>query len=426
MNKISSRLQSLRTPDPFFNISYVVMMFMMATLPITIFFMWPVAIILMLLWICQWNWREKWENFKANDGIPYGLFLLGVFLIPVFGFVNSTNMAIAWRSFECHLWFLFAPLIFLTTSSKLWSRNHIKILLILFSASEIAILLFFLIRGIYNTVKTGDSSFLYNDYYCHDYHHAYVALYATFVYTLIFHYLTENSHRISTQRKVLLYLAAIFLAISVFCVYSRAGILTFLFLHLVLSGYAIYRKPSRWKYVVGIIFLIFTMFTILIATAPRNRFTESYLSFHHKKSEEKQTDARLIIWQAAWDGAIENLPWGVGTGDGNDVVMEKYHENGHWKSRNHPYNAHNQFLFALLTNGIPGLVIILLFFYAPLGLSVKYRDVLMLSLFLLMTCNCLVECMFDRRAGVDFFAIMIPLFILRIHSYSYQNNSLPS
>lgn len=424
MNKLSTYLQSLRTTDTFFNVSYVLMMLMMAALPFTTYHMWPIGATLMLLWICQWNWREKWENFKANDGIPYGLFLLGVFLIPVLGFINSINKPIAWRSLECHLWFLIAPLVFLTTSSKLWSRNHIKTLLILFSTSEMAMLLFFFVRGIYKTFTTGDSSFLYNDYYCHDYHHAYVALYATFVYVLIFYYLTENSHRISTKRKVLLYLAAIFLAVNVFCVYSRAGILTFLFLHLVLSGYAIYRKPSRWKYIVGIIFLIFTMFTVLIATAPRNRFTESYLSFHHKKNDKKKTDARLIIWQAAWDGAVENLPWGVGTGDGNDVVVEKYHENGHWMKYNHPYNAHNQFLFALLTNGIPGLILILLYFYAPLGLAIKHRDILLLSIFLLMTCNCLVECMFDRRAGVDFFAIMIPLFILRVHSKN-QHNQLP-
>ena len=133
MNKISSYLQSLRTPDPFFNISYVVMMLMMALLPITTYFMWPFGVILMLLFICNWNWREKWENFKANDGIPYGFFLLGVFLIPVLGFINSTNTAIAWRSLECHIWFLFAPLVFLTTSAKLWSKRHLSTLLLLFS-----------------------------------------------------------------------------------------------------------------------------------------------------------------------------------------------------------------------------------------------------------------------------------------------------
>jgi len=110
----------------------------------------------------------------------------------------------------------------------------------------------------------------------------------------------------------------------------------------------------------------------------------------------------------------------VGTGDGNQVVMEQYHANGYWLNRNHPYNAHNQFLFALLTNGIPGLIILLLYFYTPLGLSIKHKDIFLLSLFFIMTLNNMVECMFDRRAGVDFFAVMIPLFMLRIHSIQHQ------
>ena len=421
MNKISSYLQSLRTPDPFFNISYVVMMLMMALLPITTYFMWPFGVILMLLFICNWNWREKWENFKANDGIPYGFFLLGVFLIPVLGFINSTNTAIAWRSLECHIWFLFAPLVFLTTSPKLWSKRHISTLLVLFSISEIALLIFLFSRGIYKSLETGDTSYMYNDFFCYKRHHAYVALYATFVYILIFNYLINNFGIISKKRFVLFCLVELFIAVGVFCVYSRAGILIFLLLHTIWCGYAIYKKRSIWKYMVLLALFAGGLFTVLIATSPSNRFTEGAFSLRHHDKTQKKPDPRLIIWQAAWDGAIENLPWGVGTGDGNDVVMEKYHENGHWKKRNHPYNAHNQFLFALLTNGIPGLIIILLYFYAPLGLAIKYRDMMLLSLFLLLTCNCLVECMFDRRAGVDFFAIMIPLMLFRCKTCSMYN-----
>ena len=421
MNKIAAYCQSLHTPDLFFNISYALMLPMMALLPITTFFMWPIGVSLLVLWVCQGNWREKWENFKQNDGIPYGFFLLGIFLIPVLGFINSENMPIAWRSFECHIWFFITPLIFLTTSPKLWSRRHIYTLLFLFSASEIALLLFLFVRRIYRMTETGDTSYMYNSFFCYNYHHAYVALYATFVYILIFYCLIEHGQTISKKRKILLYGTALFITVCIFCVYSRAGILTFLFMHLVWSGYAIYRNPSHWKPVVGIILLVFALFTVLIATAPINRFTESYLSFNHEHIGNKDTDPRLIIWQAAWDGTLENLPWGVGTGDGNDVIVEKYHENGHWSYSDHTYNAHNQFLFALLTNGIPGLILVLLYFYAPLGLAIKNKDILLFSVFLLMTLNCLVECMFDRRAGVDFFAVMIPLLLLRNKSLSMYN-----
>ena len=420
MNRLSAYWQSLRTPDAYFNISYALMMFMMALLPFTVFFMWPIGVALMVLWVCQWNWREKWKNFKENNGIPYGFFLLGIFLIPILGFIKSENMPIAWRSFECHIWFLFTPLVFLTTSPKLWTKNHFKTLLVLFSISEVLLLLFFLIRGIYYVIDTGDFGYMYNDRFCYSYHHAYVALYATFVYILVFYFLTENSHRIPIKRKIPFYAMELLIAICIFFLYSRAGILIFLFMHLLWSGYAIYRNPSKYKPIIGIVIIVFALFGFLMVKSPTNRFTAYNMSLEDNIDND-ETDPRLVIWQATLIGIKENIPWGVGTGDGNDVIEEKYREKGHWLDIDYSLNAHNQFLFALLTNGIPGLIILLLYFYAPLGLAVKYRDSLLLSVFLLMFLNCLVECMFDRRAGVDFFAIMIPLLLLRCKNLSMSS-----
>lgn len=411
MNKLSAYWSSLRTSDVYFNISYAVMMLMMVLLPFTVYFMWPIGVTLLVLWICQWNWREKWENFKQNDGIPYGFFLLGICLIPLLGFINSENMPIAWRTFECHLWFFITPLVFLTTSPKLWTKRHFDTLLILFSTSVTLLILFFIFRGIHRTFETGEIIYLFNNLFCSKWHHAYVALHVTFVYILIFHYLINNSPCIPAKRKILLYITSFILITGIFFLYSRAGILIFLLIHLLWCVYAIYRKPSRWKPIFGISFVVFAFFFVMITNSPINRFTEYTMNI--QKKNDDTTDPRLIIWQAALEGIEENLPWGVGTGDGNDIIVEKYHENGHWGNSNHSYNAHNQFLSALLTNGIPGLIILLLYFYAPLGLAIKHRDMLLLSIFLLMTLNCLVECMFDRRAGVDFFAIMIPLLVLR-------------
>ena len=419
MNKLQTYFQSLQTSDPYFNVSFVLMMLMMALLPFTTFFMWPIGILLMLLCVFQWNWREKWENFKQNDGIPYGFFLLGICLIPLLGFINSENMPIAWRAFECHIWFFFTPFIFLTTSPKIWKKQHFDILLTLFSIGEILYLVFLFANGIHRSIEFSSISYMYNNFFCYNSHHAYVALYATFVYILIFYSLVLHQHEMPRKRVILLYLLEVFLSIGVFCMYSRAGILTFVIMHILWSGYAIYCKPSRWKVMLSILIILSAFCAFFIATAPDNRFSMEALTL--ESEDGREPDARLIIWQAAKDASIDNLPWGVGTGDGNDVIVEYYHKNGYWLNSDHSFNAHNQFLFALLTNGIPGLIIILLYFYAPLGLAIRNKDILLFSLFLLLFFNCLVECMFDRRAGVDFFAIMIPLMTLRCKSSSMNN-----
>lgn len=421
MNKLSTYWSSLRTSDVYFNISYALMMIMMALLPFTTFFMWPIGVMLMLLWICPGTWREKWENFKQNDGIPYGFFLLGICLIPLLGFINSENKPIAWRSFEAHLWFFFTPLIFLTSSSKLWSKRHVQTLLLIFSVSEIILLLFLFGHGIFKMWATGDTAYMFNNLFCYKRHHAYISLYANFVYLLIFQYLIENFDRISRIRKILLFGLALFISVCIFYAYSRAGILIFLFMHLVWCFYAIHLKRSSWKVMIALAMSMFALFSTLIVTAPINRFTEDAIFFHRKPGDDREIDPRRVIWMASKEAAIDNLPWGVGTGDGNDVIVEYYHRNGYWLSSEHSFNAHNQFLFAMLTNGIPGFIIILLFFFAPLGLAIRHKDIFLLSLFLLMTLNCLVECMFDRRAGVDFFAVMIPLFIIRTHINTKNN-----
>lgn len=385
---------------------------MMALLPFTVFFMWPIGILLTLIWIIQGNWREKWENFKANDGIPYGLFLLSICLIPILGFINSENIPIAWSVLEGHLWFLFTPLIFLTFSPKRWSEKHFRTLMVVFSISEIALLSFFFIRGIYLSLVNSDTIYLYNYFFSYRHHHSYVALYANLVYIFIFQYLINNCERLSGRRKCLLYAIELFITLGIFCLYSRAGILIFLFMHLVWSAYAIYRKRSRWKMMLGLCVAIFGCCSIFIATSPVNRFTMYSTPISNEKDEGKYTDLRLKLWEATCSGIKESFPWGVGTGDGNDVIMEKLVENGYSIQNDHKYNAHNQLLFALLTNGLLGLVVTLLYFITPLATAIKHRDMILLSLFLLLFTNCMVECMFDRRAGVDFFAVMIPLFMV--------------
>ena len=422
MNKLHSYFLSLKTSDPYFNVSYILMMLMMALLPFTTFFMWPIGVLLMLIWAFQGNWREKWENFKTNDGIPYGFFLLGICLIPLLGFINSENMPIAWRTFECYIWFFFTPFIFLTTSPKIWKKQHFNVLLALFSIGELLYSAFLFTNGIRQTIASGNISYMYNNFFCYNSHHAYVALYATFVYILIFKNLLENQHTMPKARVVLLYFLEVFLAVGIFCMYSRAGILIFLIVHLIWSAYAIYLKHSRWKIISLILVIVFSAFAVFLITAPDNRFTMDSLTL--ESEDGKRPDPRLIIWQAAWDGAVENLPWGVGTGDGNDMVVKMYHENGFWTNSDHPYNAHNQFLFAMLTNGILGLILTILYFLVPFCTAIKHRDMMLFSIFLLLFFNCLVECMFDRRAGVDFFAIMIPLFIVKVHSFQHQQNSL--
>lgn len=390
------------------------MVLIMALLPFTTYLMWPFGILLMLLWIVQGKWRAKWENFKANDGIPYGIFLFAICLIPILGLLNSTNQAYAWRTVECYLWFLFAPLILLTVSRKLLTRKHIHLLLGIFVTSVLLHIIVLFAHGIFMTVRTGDNSYLYYSTFSFIRHPSYVAMYTTFAYSLLFVYITEHHDTLSQKKKNILCVAAGILLLGVFFLYSRAGIITFIILHFPLAIYAVHKRKANWKAILFVISLVIGIFIMQITSliAPKNRFAEFKYSMEQDSSDNKGKDARLILWQASWEAAVDNLPFGTGTGDCFDAIREKYRAKGYWIDFNHNYNAHNQYLQALVTNGIPGIIILLLYFFTPFGTSLKYKDILLFSLFVILALNSCVECVFDRRFGVDFFALMIPLLML--------------
>ena len=415
MNNFATYCQSLRTSDKYFNASFIILLLAMATIPFTTFLMWPLGILLMLLWIAQGQWHAKWANFKANDGIPYGIFLFLICLIPIFGLLNSDNQAYAWRTFECYIWFFIAPAILLTTSRNLLTKKHIQLLFGVFSASVLLHILILFGHGIYMASTTSDTSYLYYSTFSFLRHPTYVALYTTFAYLLILVYLIDNHNFINTKRKLALYLVEVTLLVGVFCLYSRAGIITLVAVHLPIAVYAVHKRKSEWKWMLLVFIAIAVLFTLLMTTdiMPINRFTEPKYTLEKDSTNTKSSDVRLILWQAGWEAAVENLPFGTGTGDCFDAIREKYRSHGYWINFEHNYNAHNQYLQALLTNGIPGIILLLLYFFTPLGESIRHRDILLLSLFILLALNSCFECVFDRRFGVDFFALTVPLLMMR-------------
>jgi O-antigen ligase len=428
MNNAVPYRQLLHTGNALFNASFILMALALVLLPFTTWFMWPIAVLLVILWAAQGNWRGKWADFKANDGIPYGLFLLGICLIPITGLFYSDNMNFAWHQVDCDLWFLIAPLIILTTSRNLLTKKHIHFLLGLFSASAFVHILVLFAHGIFLFFKTGDSTYLYYSTFSFLRHPTYVAMYTTFAYLIILVFLIDNHDIIKIWRKIFLYLAEAVMLTGVFCLYSRAGIITLVAVHIPIAIYAVHKRKAEWKWMLLVFIVIAVLFTLLMTTdfMPINRFKEPKYTLEKETNPTKTSDVRLILWQAGWEAAVENLPFGTGTGDCYDAIREKYRSHGYWVNFNHDYNAHNQYLQVLLTNGIPGIIILLLYYFVPLGESIRRRDILLFSFFILMALNSCFECVFYRRFGVDFVAIMIPLLMMRTEMPCAPEDKNPS
>src|SRR5258706_6030883 len=84
---------------------------------------------------------------------------------------------------------------------------------------------------------------------------------------------------------------------------------------------------------------------------------------------------RLELWKS---GLLANTDFlfGVGTGDYKTALNDYFLKHGYINYAKENYNAHNQFIQTFLSNGLLGVLSLLLLMGWPLYLSVKYQNVL--------------------------------------------------
>jgi O-antigen ligase len=126
-----------------------------------------------------------------------------------------------------------------------------------------------------------------------------------------------------------------------------------------------------------------------------------------QNSSHTNTDywERFTLWEAALH---TNSNWwtGVGTGDYEDALNQYYrnHQLGEYAKNN--FNAHNQYIQILLSNGIIGIVALLVLMLRPLYLAVLAKDLLGVLLLYPFLLYGITEVFLGRYQGVLFFGII--------------------
>jgi O-antigen ligase len=141
-----------------------------------------------------------------------------------------------------------------------------------------------------------------------------------------------------------------------------------------------------------------------------------YVSYFDLNSfEGRNYWERFVLWEAAIK-ATPNLLIGAGTGDYTSVLNDYYRSHNLSQFSLSNYNAHNQFIQTLLSNGILGLIALLIMMIRPLVLSIRYQNPLGILVFFSFFIYGLTEVFLGRYQGVVFFALMHQSFIAYYHS----------
>ncbi|GGX32165.1 O-antigen ligase family protein [Aquimarina muelleri] len=178
----------------------------------------------------------------------------------------------------------------------------------------------------------------------------------------------------------------------------------------IMSVFLIMDVKSKSKKYTFIIILI--MGTILFLNNPR--IINFYSRIKHLSKTlnyENNTSEKLKV--LSWDTSLKLIKeapvFGYGTGDANDVLLEKYKKLGYNLNYGYKYNSHNQFFQTYLQTGFFGFFVLISIFIL-LAIRMK-RSRNEFSVFLILFISLLFESMLVRFNGIVFFSIVIPLLL---------------
>ena len=402
-------------PDNYSKISYSLLCLAAGTIPFTRFLMLPIFFALALTWLFMHPWKNTWRYYTQQKlWIPLCTYCI-FFIFIVIGTLYSQNTAKAIADWECKVWFLGAPLFLFPLLPFLHKKNWIS-LLILFVMSNLAVSIGNIVWSAAIFAQTGDKMQFFYKNASHFFgsaptHPSYLAMYACFSWLICAELLRKKLLAEHKTLKIIFIAALIIFPIEIMLLQSKAGIIAFgiaLLWGMVLFLNNRQKRPIITVFAIAAFVPIFAFLT----TFPRatNRINESISTLQHgnKNNPSDGTTQRVIIWQTALELSIENMPFGVGTGDVLETLQNAYRPKGYTYMYQRKLNCHNQYLETTLGLGIFGLLALLIWLVVPFYSAIKKKDALLLGFVIIVAMNMLVESMLETRAGSNF----IPLFTI--------------
>ncbi|MEZ5172258.1 MAG: O-antigen ligase family protein [Bacteroidia bacterium] len=278
----------------------------------------------------------------------------------------------------------------------------------IFILSNILALLYCLLFGAYKVLQTGEYEYLFYTKLSVFLHPGYFAMYLS----LCFAFLIDDLKR---KEKLLGYsslnwIALIIIAVGIYLLASKSGILTALAIILIFAIRAVKHSVDlRKSLLVAALSFAALIITFSLIPSKSNRIRTIFSDFTSVKEKKdyqlNTTGQRILIWRAASE-VIENNFW-IGTGVGNenfemDRIFEREGQNFLLEKKP---NAHNQFLQVFMALGVSGFLFFCAYLLIPVYYSIKRKDIILLSFAVIVILNALTESTFNRQAGILFWAV---------------------
>lgn len=376
----------------------------------------PFIAMWLILWILDFRWKKKWRFFWNHKIILTSILFFGAYLLSL---LITENKDSGIHQVETKLVFLIFPVLFGFNADYRWlNRNILKSVFIYGTVFAAIICTGNAIDNILVEKELVEMDLLKDAYVGLDYlfasrlsflmHPSYLALYVTIAMYFIFTIVWKEKRRFIVYALIGVNLL---LSVFIFILASRLGYLT---MFLLWSGVAIAYVIRTNSYLKGALIFI-GMFGVLITVyntseIVASRFDYAIRSFTSPtvdRTSSESSAVRRLVWSAATTEIAANPLTGVGCGDVEKTLMNRYQIEGMTGAYEHKLNAHSQFLQTFLGTGIFGFFTLLLMLFLLLWNAFKSRDQDLIVFLICVILNILVEAMFETQAGVMFFVFFL-------------------
>lgn len=360
-------------------------------------------------WLLEGKLLEKFRSLLQNK---FALLFISLYLAYLLSTIYSQNKTQAGFDAQLKLSLLLFPLV-LGTAIEL-NRKHCITILKAFVIGCLVSIALCLIHATYYTQTTEENHFLY-DKLSIFVQVGYYAMYLTLAAILIVFDWTTRVKSFS-----LLHLTAL-LAISIMLVLlsARAQLLAFLLI-LPVFGYIFLKERIGQLKALVITLGSIIGFILIMAAQPetRTRIESIYTDFTKKDIDRHSPylhglNTRLLLWEIGRNIIAENPLIGVGVGDVEDELLFRAKAQDYPAIFNKELNFHNQFYQTAVGIGLVGLLIFLAHLIWPMVVAAKENMTVYMAFVALIIISALTESIFERQAGVIFFAFFNSLLFLK-------------
>ncbi|WP_053989929.1 O-antigen ligase [Mangrovimonas sp. TPBH4] len=344
------------------------------------------------------NLRNNYRDFQSSLRVYIPLFLF--FILALIASVNNTDHFFI-KHLEKYWSFLLLPIAFALNGSDIKKLFKYAFNGLVYGC---AITLLICYSNIFYEMVTNSeplSYFLRWRHLSHDFtsiadtHPAYLGLFICFsTYYLLF-------QETGINKGVKISLIVLF-TLGMLQLVSRMA----LFIYTITLGFYFVRNLLKYIKQFAVVGAL-----ISVAIALFYFYGSDYLQNRIFSSESVEKDGRFERLQISYDIFKEYPIFGVGLDKIEEERVDRYTDYGYIVAAHHKYNAHNQFMEYLSSNGIIGGVIYIGVLLYVIGVAIKRKNYFFLFFIMSFILANLTESMMVRIKGIEYFTIFSVLFL---------------